>query len=113
MIEPEMAFFELEDNILTWPKILSSLSSITPLKTAVKIWHSCKNVWKKKKNQNLKMSGRFHYWEKLRFVIDNAFERITYTEAIDILLKSKPHKEKKFQYEVAWAQIYSRNTSVF
>ncbi len=40
--------------------------------------------------------------EKLEFVVNNPFERITYTEAIDILLNSKPHKKKKFQYEVSW-----------
>ena len=40
--------------------------------------------------------------EKLRFVVDNDFERITYTEAIDILLNSPAYKKKKFQYEVKW-----------
>ena len=40
--------------------------------------------------------------EKLEFVVNNDFQRITYTEAIDILLDSKPHKKKKFQYDVAW-----------
>ena len=36
--------------------------------------------------------------EKLNFVLTNDFERITYTEAIDILKNSKPNKNKKFQY---------------
>ena len=36
--------------------------------------------------------------ERLQFVRDNDFERITYTEAIDILRNSKPNKKKKFQY---------------
>jgi asparaginyl-tRNA synthetase len=40
--------------------------------------------------------------EKLEFVINNQFERITYTEAIDILLQSPAYKKKKFQYEVKW-----------
>lgn len=40
--------------------------------------------------------------EKLAFVADNAFARISYSEAIDILLQSPPHKKKKFQYEVKW-----------
>ena len=40
--------------------------------------------------------------EKLEFVIKNNFERITYTEAIDILLQSPAYKKKKFQYEVSW-----------
>ena len=35
-------------------------------------------------------------------MVNNAFERITYTEAIDILLASPAYKKKKFQYEVKW-----------
>ncbi len=38
--------------------------------------------------------------EKLNFVVENDFERITYTEAIDILRNCKPNKKKKFQYLV-------------
>jgi asparaginyl-tRNA synthetase len=36
--------------------------------------------------------------ERLKFVVENDFERITYTEAIDILRNSKPNKKKKFSY---------------
>ena len=38
--------------------------------------------------------------EKLKFVVDNDFTRLTYSEAIDILRNSKPHKKKKFQFPV-------------
>jgi len=38
--------------------------------------------------------------EKLEFVLNNDFERITYTEAIDILRNSKPNKKKKFQFVI-------------
>ena len=40
--------------------------------------------------------------EKLEFVLNNRFERITYTEAIDILLQSPAYKKKKFKYDVSW-----------
>jgi len=40
--------------------------------------------------------------EKLSFVLNNAFERITYTDAINILLESNHYKKKKFQYDVKW-----------
>ena len=36
--------------------------------------------------------------EKLEFVVNNDFERLTYTEAIEILKDSAPNKKKKFQY---------------
>jgi asparaginyl-tRNA synthetase len=38
--------------------------------------------------------------EKLGFVADNNFKRVSYTEAIDILRNSKPNKKKKFQYPI-------------
>ena len=38
--------------------------------------------------------------EKLEFVLTNNFERLTYTEAIDILRESNHNKKKKFQYPV-------------
>ena len=41
--------------------------------------------------------------EKIRFVVENEFVRISYTEAIEILQQSKPNKKKKFQYVIdAW-----------
>jgi len=40
--------------------------------------------------------------EKLEFVVNNSFQRITYTEAIEILLGSPAYKKKKFQYDVEW-----------
>jgi len=38
--------------------------------------------------------------EKLKFVVENNFKRVTYTEAIDILKNSKPNKKKKFQFPI-------------
>ena len=38
--------------------------------------------------------------ERLKFVVENDFERLTYTEAINILRNSKPNKKKKFQYPI-------------
>jgi len=38
--------------------------------------------------------------EKLKFVVDNNFKRVSYTEAIDILKNCKPNKKKKFQYPI-------------
>src|SRR5204863_5830168 len=46
--------------------------------------------------------SEFGLIEKLKFVLNNAFERITYTNAIDILLDSPAYKKKKFKYEVRW-----------
>ncbi|MBL0129251.1 MAG: asparagine--tRNA ligase [Flavobacteriales bacterium] len=40
--------------------------------------------------------------DRLKFVLENPFERITYTEAIEILLRSKPYQKKQFQFPVEW-----------
>jgi asparaginyl-tRNA synthetase len=40
--------------------------------------------------------------EKLRFVVDNQFERLDYTQAVDILMKSKPAQKGQFVYPVSW-----------
>jgi asparaginyl-tRNA synthetase len=40
--------------------------------------------------------------QRLEFVVNNQFERITYTEAIDILLNSSHYKKKKFKFNVEW-----------
>ncbi|MBX2982464.1 MAG: asparagine--tRNA ligase [Flavobacteriales bacterium] len=40
--------------------------------------------------------------ERLQFVLENPFERITYDEAITILLRSKPYQKKQFQFPVEW-----------
>ena len=41
--------------------------------------------------------------EKLKFVLENNFKRVSYTEAIEILKNSKPNKKKKFKYPIeAW-----------
>ena len=55
---------------------------------------------KKNKNHN-KKEVKFGLLEKLKFVLNNKFERITYTEAIEILLNSPHYKKKKFKYDVS------------
>ncbi|MEY3844791.1 MAG: hypothetical protein RL293_1213 [Bacteroidota bacterium] len=40
--------------------------------------------------------------ERLKFVIENPFKRLTYTEAIDVLMNSNHYKKKKFKYPVEW-----------
>ena len=42
------------------------------------------------------------YWKECRWLLDHDFERITYSNAIDILLQSKPHKKKQFKFPVEW-----------
>ena len=50
--------------------------------------------------------------EKLESVASQDFERITYTEAIDILLQSPAYKKKKFKYDLCWGTICKVNMNV-
>src|SRR5690606_22533684 len=50
------------------------------------------------KNKKAEQRSEMGLLEKLNFVVDNDFERLTYTEAIEILKNSSPNKKKKFKY---------------
>ena len=100
MIEPEMAFYELEDNMdLSEEFIKYTLKYILEKcdKDLSFLDQRLANDEKKKtKNQRSPMG----LLEKINFVVYNEFKRITYTEAIDILKSSKPNIKKKFDYLV-------------
>ena len=52
--------------------------------------------------------------ERLKFVVENDFERMTYTRAIEVLKNSKPYKKKKFKYDVEWGvDLQSETRKIF
>lgn len=101
MIEPEMAFFELEDNMDLAEQFVKYVIgyALEHCKDDLEFLEKRLQEEEKNKPQN---ERSLPLSEKLNFVVGNPFERITYTEAVEILLKSKPHKEKKFQFPVEW-----------
>ncbi|GAB2784309.1 asparagine--tRNA ligase [Rhabdobacter roseus] len=101
MIEPEMAFFELEDNMDLAEDFVKYVISYALEHCADDLAFLEKRQAEEEKNKP-QTERSMPLLEKLRFVVENPFERLTYTEAIEILLKCKPHKEKKFQYPVEW-----------
>lgn len=102
MIEPEMAFYELEDNMNLAEDFLKSLVRYV-LETCPDDLKFLENrLIEEEKAKPQQERSPMPLLEKLRFVLDNDFVRLTYTEAVEILMQSKPHKEKKFQYPVAW-----------
>ena len=76
MIEPEMAFYDIH---------------------ALRLEEEEKSLPKEKRRS-------MGLIEQLRFVVDNAFERITYTEAVELLLQSKPYKKGQFEFPVEWGR---------
>ncbi|QRR02409.1 asparagine--tRNA ligase [Dyadobacter sandarakinus] len=101
MIEPEMAFFELEDNMNLAEDFIKKVISHALVHCKDDL-HFLQNRLAEEEKGKPQNERSIPLLEKLSFVVDNPFERLTYTEAIEILLKSKPHKEKKFQFPVGW-----------
>lgn len=102
MIEPEVAFYELEDNMNLAEDFVKYLIRYALENCADDLAFLEKRLLEEEKNKPQNERSPMALLEKLKFVLDNQFERLTYTEAIDILLQSKPYKEKKFQFPVAW-----------
>ena len=98
MIEPEMAFYELDDNINLAEQFIKYIIKY--------VYDKCKNEIVflsgrlEKEEQNIPKNERndFSLEERINFVINNDFVRITYSEAFDILKSSKPNKKGKFKF---------------
>lgn len=100
MIEPEMAFYDLEDNMDLAEEFLKYLTQYALDHCADDLAFLENRLLYEEKNKPANERSEMTLTEKLRFVVENDFERVTYTEAIDILRNSNPNKKKKFQYLV-------------
>ena len=100
MIEPEMAFYDLTDNMNLAEKFITSVLK--------EVLERCKEDLKflderlAREDQSKPQAERspMGLIEKIKFVIDNDFKRVSYTEAFEILRNSKPNKKKKFVFPV-------------
>lgn len=98
MIEPEMAFYELEDNMDLAEELLKYVVKYA-LDTCPDEIEFLKNrLLEEEKSKPQAERSELNLVEKLNFVINNDFERLTYTEAIEILQRSKPNQKKQFKY---------------
>ncbi|MFT3949629.1 MAG: asparagine--tRNA ligase [Agriterribacter sp.] len=102
MIEPEMAFYDLEDNMNLAEEFIKYLIKYVFEHNREDLDFLAQRLAEEEKQLPQDKRSEMGLTEKLDFVLNNSFERITYTEAIDILLQSPPYKKKKFQYEVKW-----------
>jgi len=102
MIEPEMAFYDIEDNMNLAEKFIQYLIRYAMKHNREDLEFLAQRLAEEEKSLPQDKRSELGLIEKLEFVVNNAFERITYTEAIDILLASPAYKKKKFQYEVKW-----------
>lgn len=102
MIEPEVAFNELKENADLAEAMLKYVIGYAMEKHPDDIAFLDGRLADEEKQKPTNERAEFGLIEKLNFVLNNDFERITYTKAIDILLQSPAYKKKKFQYDVKW-----------
>jgi len=102
MIEPEMAFYDLEDNMDLAESFIRYLIQYVMEHNREDLEFLAQRLAEEEKQKPQAERSEMGLIEKLEFVVNNRFERISYTEAIDILLQSPAYKKKKFQYEVKW-----------
>jgi asparaginyl-tRNA synthetase len=102
MIEPEVAFVELEENADLAEAMLKYVIRYAMGKHPDDIDFLDARLADEEKQKPTADRAEIGLKDKLNFMLANDFERITYTEAIDILLQSPAYKKKKFQYEVSW-----------
>ncbi|MCG8307176.1 MAG: asparagine--tRNA ligase [Cytophagales bacterium] len=98
MIEPEMAFYDLTDNMDLAEEFLKYLVKYALENCGEDLEFLNNRLIDEEKNLKQEERTGMTLLERLQFVIGSDFERITYTEAIDILRNSKPNKKKRFKY---------------
>src|SRR5690606_13839796 len=98
MIEPEMAFYELDDNMDLAEDLLKYVIRYALDTCPVEIELLNNRLLEEEKSKPQNQRSEMSLIEKLNFVIENDFERVSYTEAIDILKRSKPNQKKQFKY---------------
>ena len=100
MIEPEMAFYDLNDNMRLATDLLQYLVryALTHCKDDLEFLD--KRAAEEEASKPQDQRSELGLLQRLQFVTENEFQRLSYTEAIDILRNSNPNKKKKFQYLV-------------
>jgi asparaginyl-tRNA synthetase len=98
MIEPEAAFYDINDDMDLAEDMLKYLIKYALDNCADDLEFLSRRLADEEKNKKQEERSGMELREKLNFVLENDFERITYTEAFNILRNSKPNKKKRFQY---------------
>ena len=95
-----MAFYDINDDMDLAEEMLKYLITYALDNCADDLEFLSKRLQDEEKNKKAEERSPMELIEKLRFVLEDDFARITYTEAIDILRNSKPNKKKRFQFVI-------------
>lgn len=99
MIEPEMAFYDLQDDMELAEDFTKYIINYV-LENCMEELEFLSNRQKQEEKGMKADEQSMELVEKLRFVVENDFKRISYTEAFEILRNSNPNKKGRFQYPV-------------
>jgi asparaginyl-tRNA synthetase len=102
MIEPEVAFHDLKDNMDLAEEFIREVIKYALENCQDDLAFLEKRLLDEEKSKPQNERSERALLEKLQFIVDNDFERVTYTDAIDILVNSKHNKKKKFKFPVEW-----------
>jgi asparaginyl-tRNA synthetase len=100
MIEPEMAFYDITDDMDLAEEMLKYLVKYALDNCRDDLEFLAKRLEDEEKSKKQEERQAMGLIAKLQFVLDNQFERITYTEAFDILHNSQANRKGKFQFPV-------------
>ncbi|TXN37115.1 asparagine--tRNA ligase [Flagellimonas hymeniacidonis] len=100
MIEPEMAFYDLDANMDLSEDFIKWILKYVLDNCQDDLEFLEKRLLDEEKSKPQNERSEMPLIEKLKFVVENNFKRVSYTEAIDILKNSKPNKKKKFQFPI-------------
>lgn len=102
MIEPEAAFFDIDNDMDLAEDFLKYLIHFCLDNYAADLEFLDQRIQQEERNLPTAQRRPMPLVETLKFVVEDDFARITYTEAVDILRRSKPYKKGKFQFPVEW-----------
>jgi len=102
MIEPEMAFADLKDNMKLAEDCLKSVLGYVLEHGDNDLAFLENRQIQEEKQLPEKDRSAMALRDRLRQVVDSDFVHMTYTEVIETLLRSKPYKKKKFKFPIEW-----------
>lgn len=104
MIEPEVAFADIHDNMDLAEDFLKYIIRYVLEHCPDDMAFLDRRIQQEEKNMKAELRRPMGLLDTLRFVLEHDFERITYTEAIRILRNSKPFKKGRFEFPVEWGK---------
>lgn len=103
MVEPEMAFYDLDNNMDLAEDFIKYVIAYALEHCADDLAFLEDRLSREEESKPKDERSGMLLREKLKFVLENTFKRVSYTEAIDILKESRPNKRGQFNYPIdAW-----------